>query len=109
MERVVLRLRESFPDLAVSVDAQQAVRDLVSTRITLSGTDRGNGVIWYPPTARRVSFSAEFVDRFSGNGLLVEHDGSTDTEGLLRQLGHFEEDGPGCGPHPSELAADGPA
>jgi predicted ester cyclase len=90
MERVVLRLRESFPDLVVLVDAPEVERDLVSTHLTLPGTDRGKGVMWYPPTGRRVSFSAEFVDRFSRDGQLVEHDGSTDTEGLLRQLGHFE-------------------
>ena len=92
MQRVVLRLRESFPDLVVSVEGQEANRDLVRTRLTLSGTDRG-GVIWYPPTGRRVAFSAVFEDRFSG-GRLVEHGGSTDTEGLLRQLGHPEEDEP---------------
>jgi predicted ester cyclase len=92
VERVVLRLRESFPDLVVSVEGQEAERDLVRTRLTLSGTDRG-GVMWYPPTGRRVSFSAVFEDRFSG-GRLVEHGGSTDTEGLLRQLGHPEEDEP---------------
>jgi predicted ester cyclase len=109
MERVVLRLRESFPDLEVSVDAQEVERDLVSTRLTISGTDRGKGVMWYPPTGRRVSVSAEFVDRFSRDGQLVEHDGSTDTEGLLRQLGYFEEDRPDCGPYPSEPIADGPA
>jgi predicted ester cyclase len=109
MERVVLRLRESFPDLVVSVDAQEADRDLVRTHLTLSGTDRGKGVMWYPPTGRRASFSAEFVDRFSRDGQLVEHDGSTDTEGLLRQLGHFAEDRPDCGPYPSEPTADGPA
>ncbi len=89
MERVVLRLRGSFPDLVVAVERQEADHELVRTRLTLSGTDRGSGVMWYPPTGRRVSFSAEFVDRFSG-GELVEHDGSTDTEGLLRQLGHHE-------------------
>jgi predicted ester cyclase len=98
MERVVLRLRESFPDLVVSVEGQEAFHDLVSTRLTLSGTDRGSGVMWYPPTGRRVSFSAEFVDRFSG-GELVEHDGSTDTEGLLRQLGHHEGSRLGSGPN----------
>jgi predicted ester cyclase len=40
-------------------------------------------VIWYPPTGQRVSFAAEFVDRFSG-GLLVEHARRADTEGFLR-------------------------
>jgi predicted ester cyclase len=99
VERVVLRLRESFPDLVVSVEAQETDRDQVSTRLTLSGTDRGSGVMWYPPTGRRVSFSAEFVDRFSG-GKLMEHDGITDTEGLLRQLGHHKGDLPSSGPNP---------
>ena len=92
MERVVLRLRVSFPDLVVSVEGQEADRDLVKTRLTLSGTDRG-GVMWYPPTGRRVEFSAAFEDRFSG-GRLVEHGGGADTEGLLRRLGHHEEDEP---------------
>jgi predicted ester cyclase len=87
----VLRLRESFPDLVASVEGQEAERDLVKTRLTLSGTDWGSGVMWYPPTGRRVAFSATFEDRFSG-GRLVEHGGSTDNEGLLRQLGHLEED-----------------
>jgi predicted ester cyclase len=92
MERAVLRLRESFPDLVVSVEGQEASRDLVRTHLTLSGTDRG-GVMWYPPTGRRVAFSAAFEDRFSG-GRLVEHGGSADTEGLLGQLGHHEQDEP---------------
>jgi len=97
MERVVLRLRGSFPDLAVSVEGQEADGDLVRTRLTLSGTDRG-GVMWYPPTGRRVTFPAAFEDRFSG-GQLVEHGGGADTEGLLRQLGHHEQDEPsGQGP-----------
>ena len=87
MRRVLQGLRESFPDLAVEVVGQEAEGDLVKTRLTLSGTDRGSGVLFHPPTRSRASFSAEFVDRFSG-GELVEHGGSTDTEGLLRQLGH---------------------
>lgn len=89
MRRLVLALRESFPDLTVSVEDQNAEGDLVSTRLLLSGTDRG-GVSWYPPTRRRAVFSAAFEDRFQG-GELVEHGGSADTEGLLRQLGHLEE------------------
>jgi predicted ester cyclase len=85
MRRIVLALRESFPDLVVSVVEQDAEGELVRTRLLLSGTDRG-GVLWFAPTGRRVVFSAEFVDRFWGSQL-VEHSGSTDSEGLLRQLG----------------------
>ena len=93
MERVLRGLWKSFPDLTVHVEGQETEGDLVRTRLTLSGTDQGSGVMWYPPTGRRVAFSAVFEDRFSG-GRLVEHGGSTDTEGLLRQLGHPEEGEP---------------
>src|SRR5918997_1074830 len=64
------------------------VDELVRTRVVLSGTDRG-GVLWYPPTGRRATFVAEFIDRFR-DGRLVEHTGEADTEGLLRQLGLAE-------------------
>lgn len=91
MGRIVSDLRASYPDLSVAVEGQQTEGDLVRTRLRISGTDRGRGVMWYPPTGRRVSFGAEFVDRFSG-GRLVEHAGEAETEELLRQLGHHEED-----------------
>lgn len=85
MERVFSALWKSYPDLAVSIEEQEAEDDLVRTRLVLSGTDRG-GVLWYPPTGRRVTFTADFADRFS-DGKLIEHSGRADTEGLLRQLG----------------------
>ena len=85
MEPVLTDLRRSYPDLAVSIEGQEAAEDLVRTRVVLSGTD-GGGVLWYPPTGRRATFAAEFVDRFS-DGRLIEHSGEADTEGLLRQLG----------------------
>ena len=90
MERIVLTLRESFPDLAVSIEEQEADYNLVRTRLKLSGTDRG-GVLWFRPTGRHATFSAHFEDRFRG-GKVAQHDGNTDTEGLLRQLGHPEEE-----------------
>ena len=98
MGLLIADLRASYPDLAVSVEGQEADGDLVRTRLVLSGTDRGRGVMWYPPTGRRVTFSAIFVDRFRG-GELVEHAGEADTEGLLRQLGYHEEGRSGDGPN----------
>ena len=89
MKRIVLTLRESFPDLRVSVEEQEADYPLVRTRLKFSGTDRG-GVLWFRPTGRHATFSAHFEDRFRA-GELVQHDGNTDTEGLLRQLGHTQE------------------
>jgi predicted ester cyclase len=89
MERLITDLWASYPDLSVSVEDQEAEGDLVRTRLFLSGTDRGSGVMWFPPTGRSVGFKAEFVDRFRG-GKLVEHAGEADTEELLRQLGHYD-------------------
>lgn len=86
MGRIVLALRESFPDLRVLVEEQEAEYGLVRTRLKLSGTDRG-GVLWFRPTGRHATFSATFEDCFRA-GELVQHEGNTDTEGLLRQLGH---------------------
>jgi predicted ester cyclase len=82
MRRFVADLWATYPDLEVSVEGQEAERDVVRTRLVLSGTDRNSGVMWYPPTGRWVSFEAEFTDRFRG-GELVEHTGWVDTEGLL--------------------------
>lgn len=90
MERIITDLWASYPDLSVSVERQEAEGELVRTRLLLSGTDRG-GVLWYPPTGRRVDFSAEFVDRFR-RGELFEHEGKADTQGLLRQLGHDQQE-----------------
>jgi predicted ester cyclase len=90
MGRIVADLWASYPDLEVSVESQEVEGNVVRTRLVLSGTDRSGGVMWYPPTGRWVSFEAEFADRFRG-GELVEHTGSVDTEGLLRQLGHHRE------------------
>jgi len=85
MERALQSLWKSFPDLSVRIEGQETEGDLVKTKLVLSGTDRG-GVLWYPATNRRATFSAEFVDRFR-DGRLVEHGGETGTEGLLQQLG----------------------
>jgi predicted ester cyclase len=98
MERLITDLWASYPDLSVSVEGQEVQDELVSTHLLLSGTDRGSGVMWYPPTGRHVSFKAECVDRFRG-GKLVEHEGMADTEGLLRQLGHYQEGCPSSYPN----------
>ena len=84
-KRSVASLRRTFPDLQVSVEEQGVEGASVTTRCTLRGVDRG-GVLWYPPTEKRVAFSATYTDRFSG-GMLVEHRGESDTADLLEQLG----------------------
>ncbi len=85
LKRTVAELRRTFPDLRVSIEEQDAQGDTVTTRCALCGTDRG-GLLWYPPTGRRATFAATYIDRFSG-GALVEHWGESDTGSLLEQLG----------------------
>jgi predicted ester cyclase len=84
-KHAVSDLRETFPDLEVSVEEQTAEGQTVTTHLSLRGTDRG-GVLWYPPTGRHATFAATYEDRFSG-GRLVEHRGEVDMRGLLEQLG----------------------
>ncbi len=84
-KRAIADLHRTFPDLCLTVEEQTAEGDKVRTRCSLSGTDRG-GFLWYPPTNRRATFGAAYVDRFT-DGRLVEHRGESDTEGLLAQLG----------------------
>ena len=85
LKSAVLDLHRTLPDLDFSIESQHADDDVVTTRCLFSGTDRG-GLLWYPPTDRRVDFTATYTNRFS-NGKLVEHDGGADTPDLLRQLG----------------------
>jgi predicted ester cyclase len=84
-ERSAGALRRSFPDLLFVLEGQRAEGEMVTTRWTASGTDRG-GVLWYPPTGKAATFSGVYTDRFS-DGKLVEHWGESDMAGLLRQLG----------------------
>ena len=85
LKRNVAGLRRAFPDLVFALEDQRAEGDTVVTRWKMGGTDTG-GVLWYPPTGRRVTFGGTFVDRFS-EGRLVEHGGEADVGGLLGQLG----------------------
>ena len=84
-KRSIANLRASFPDLRFVLEGQEAEGDTVTTRWTMSGTDRG-GVLWYPPTGKTAAYSGTFTDRFEG-GRLVEHRGEADSAGLLRRLG----------------------
>jgi hypothetical protein len=60
MRRVILTLRESFPDLEVSVEGQEAEGgDTVRTRLHFSVTDMG-GVLWFPATRRHADFRVNF-------------------------------------------------
>lgn len=85
-KQVIERLRAQFPDLVMTVDAVIAEGDLVSARVTASGTNRGplNGVI--PPTGR--SFVVQQCHWFRiDRGRIVEHWAVRDDLGTMLQLG----------------------
>ncbi len=77
--------RAGFPDLRLTIEAQLAEGDLVSTRWRAVGTHTGD--FWgLPPTGRQATVSGVTVDRVAG-GRLVESWTSWDALGLMQQLG----------------------
>jgi predicted ester cyclase len=84
-KKMITDLHRTFPDLALSIEEQDAEGDTVRTRCAFSGTDRG-GVLWYPPTGKYATFTGTFTDRFA-EGKLVEHREGIDMTKLLEQLG----------------------
>lgn len=77
----VLGVRETYPDLRLTVEQQIAEGEWVVTRVTARGTHRG---IWLGmrPTGKRVEMTAVNIDRVV-DGRIVEHGGAAD---LLRPL-----------------------
>jgi len=74
MRTHLLGVRQTFPDLRVTVEQQIAEGDWVATRITARATHLG----WWrgiKPTGRRVEISGINVDRVV-DGRIVEHGGA---------------------------------
>jgi predicted ester cyclase len=63
--------------------------DRVAVRTTFEATHTGD-FFGIPPTGRRVSFTGVHIMRYS-DGKLIEHWGSNDDLGLMRQLGVVPE------------------
>jgi steroid delta-isomerase-like uncharacterized protein len=76
---------DAFPDMHVTIDDMVAEGDKVATRVTMTGTHKGE-YMGIPPTSKKVTVSGIFIDRFAG-GKIVEDNGIFDTLGLMRQLG----------------------
>jgi predicted ester cyclase len=78
----VLGVRQTFPDLHLTVEQQIAEGDWVATRITAHATHLG----WWlgiKPTGRRVAITGVNLDRVV-NGRIVEHGGAANMfEALL--------------------------
>jgi predicted ester cyclase len=86
--RHVLGVRETYPDLHVTVEQQIAEGEWVVTRITARGTHLGNW-LGMKPTGKRVEISGVNVDRVVG-GRIVEHGGAANLLGPLLAIGAIQ-------------------
>ena len=81
----VRNLRNSFPDLQISIHDIVAEEDRVMVRVLLEGTHSGSG-LGVPPSGRRVRVAGIVLIRIS-KGQFIEGWNSWDQLGLLRQIG----------------------
>lgn len=82
---IVTLVRGAFPDLNWAIDDLIAEGDKVVARTTMTGTHLGE-FFGIPPTGKRVSMGGVHVLRIA-DGKIVEHWGSNDDLGMMRQLG----------------------
>jgi predicted ester cyclase len=90
--KAIVRLfRATFPDLEWHIDDLIAEGDKVVARTTMRGTQLGP-FFGLPPTGKRVEMNGVHVLRIA-DGKLIEHWGSNDDLGLMRQLGMIQAPG----------------
>ena len=85
LKQAVTMFRRAFPDLAYTVEQELAEGDLVMTRFSARGTNRGP-FLGAPPTGRVVAYTGFDLNRIK-NGRIVESWVNYDALGLLQQLG----------------------
>jgi predicted ester cyclase len=84
--KAIVRLfRSIFPDLEWRIDDLIAEGDKVVARTTMRGTQRGE-FFGIPQTGRTVEMGGVHIMRIA-DGKIIEHWGSNDDLGLMRQLG----------------------
>jgi steroid delta-isomerase-like uncharacterized protein len=84
--KAIVRLfRTVFPDLEWRIDDLIAEDDKVVARTTMQGTHQGE-FFGIPPTGKRVEMTGVHIMRIA-DGRIIEHWGSNDDLGLMRQLG----------------------
>jgi predicted ester cyclase len=88
----ILGVRQTYPDLHISVEQQIAEGEWVVTCITAKGTHKGSW-LGIKPTGKSVAFTGVNVDRVVG-GLIVEHGGAANMLGPLLEIGAIKVVGP---------------
>jgi steroid delta-isomerase-like uncharacterized protein len=85
LKNLLTKYREAFPDLRMTIEEQIAEGDVVVTRWTGRGTQRGE-LMGVSPTGRQVTITGVMITRIS-NGKIVEEWENYDALGMMRQLG----------------------
>ena len=85
MKVFVGMMRSAFPDLRVETGAMIAEGDVVASRITMTGTHRGE-FMGIAATGNTISVQAMDFLRFA-DGKAVEYWGVTDQAAMMQQLG----------------------
>jgi predicted ester cyclase len=85
LERMFTGSKSASPDRVLTNDVIICKDDMVSTRMTVRGTQTGV-MMGHPPTGRKFKFTAMDMFRFK-DGKVVERWGESDTAILIRQLG----------------------
>lgn len=84
--RHILGVRETYPDLHLTIEQQWADGEWVITRVTARGTHRGGAWLGIKPTGERVEISAVNLDRVVA-GRIVEHGGAANLLEPLLAIG----------------------
>jgi len=88
----VLGVRQTYPDLHLTIDRQVAEGDWVVTQVTARGTHFGTW-LGIKPTGKAVEITAVNVDRVVG-GRIVEHGGAASLLEPLLEIGAVRVVGP---------------
>lgn len=86
-------VRQTYPDLYLSIERQIAEGEWVATCITARGTHQGSW-LGIEPTGKPVTFTGVNIDRVVG-GRIVEHGGAANMLGPLLEIGAVKVVGSG--------------
>lgn len=85
VKQVQSMFRNAFPDVHFTIEDMVGEGDEVATRVTGSGTHKGD-FMGIPPTGKRATWSSMGFFRVT-DGKIVEHWGIPDLLSLMQQLG----------------------
>jgi len=81
----ILGVRQTYPDLTITIEHQIAEGEYVATSITARGTHRGTW-LGIKPTGKIVTYTGVNIDRVV-DGRIVEHGGAANLLGPLLEIG----------------------